>query len=251
MHPILFSIGPVVLYSYGAMMVLGFLLTIWLAGRAARKLPPELRAISEEQVVDFTCWSLLGGIVGGRLLYVLLQWPFFAQAPLEVFALWHGGLVWYGGFFGGLLSGYGYTRAQGLNFLRVLDQFIPFGVLGHAVGRIGCFLNGCCYGKPTDLWCGVDFSGQGQRVLPTQLFETIGLSLLFLILRRLQRPALLRQSGRVFGCYLSGYGLLRFVLEFMRGDQHPWFAGLTLQQLICIIVFLAGLALIRRRDKRA
>ncbi len=152
------------------------------------------------------------------------------------------------GFFGGLLSGYGYARTQGLNFLRVLDQFIPFGVLGHAIGRVGCFLNGCCYGKPTDLWCGVVFPGQSHPVLPTQLFETIGLTILFLILRRLQSSALLRQSGRLFGSYLVGYGLLRFVLEYLRGDQYAWYVGLTLQQLICIVVFLAGIVLVRRKQ---
>lgn len=228
-------------------MVAAFLLTTWLASRAAVKLPDSLRAMTKEQVVDFTCWSLLGGIIGGRILYAALNWPFFAQAPLEVFALWHGGLVWYGGFFGGLITGGYYLRSQQISWLAALDQFIPFGALGHAVGRVGCFLNGCCYGKPTALWCGVLFPGHEHPVLPTQLFETLGLSVLFLVLRQLQTPQRLLQRGRVFGSYLAGYGALRFLLETTRGDQPVVWAGMTLQQLISIVVFASGMLLIRRR----
>lgn len=231
-------------------MVAGFLITTWLAGRFAETLAPASRAITEDQVVDFTCWSLMGGIVGGRVMYVLLQWPWFARHPLEAFALWHGGLVWYGGFFGGLITGYGYIRSRRLHWLRVLDQFIPFGALGHAIGRIGCFLNGCCYGKPTDAWCGVLFPGHAQRAFPTQLFETLGLCLLFIGLRKLQTPALLGKPGAVFGSYLSGYGLLRFIAEFTRGDQSACFAGLTLQQIISLGLILTGTVLIFRSQPR-
>ncbi len=244
MHSILFTLGPVTLYTYGAMMVVGFLATTWLAGRFAKTVAPDLQAINEEQVVDFTCWSLMGGIIGGRMLYVALQWPFFLQNPWEMLALWHGGLVWYGGFFGGLITGYWYIRSRGLRWLSVLDQFIPFGVLGHAIGRIGCFFNGCCYGKPTEAWCGVLFPGHTERVLPTQLFETLGLCLLFVLLRQLQTPALLRKPGAVFSGYLAGYGLLRFILEFTRGDQQIFFAGMTLQQWISLALILTGMVLI-------
>lgn len=231
-------------------MVAGFLVTTWLAGRFAQTLAPESRAITEEQIVDFTCWSLMGGIVGGRALYVLLQWPWFAAHPLEIFAIWHGGLVWYGGFFGGLITGYGYIRSRRLHWLGVLDQFIPFGALGHAIGRIGCFLNGCCYGKPADSWCGVLFPGMSHRVFPTQLFEAFGLCLLFILLRKLQTPALLRKPGRVFGSYLVGYGLLRFIAEYTRGDQQAFIAGMTLQQVISLALILAGTVLVFQSQRR-
>ena len=250
MHPILFTIGPVTLYTYGAMMVAGFLTTTWLAGRFAKALAADSRAINKEQIIDFTCYSLMGGIIGGRILYVALQPAFFARHPWEVFALWHGGLVWYGGFFGGLITGYWYIRSRGLRWLCVLDQFIPFGALGHAIGRIGCFFNGCCYGKPTDSWCGVFFPGHAERVLPTQLFETLGLCLLFVLLRKLQTPVLLRKPGAVFSGYLIGYGLLRFILEFTRGDQQIWLAGMTLQQAISLALILAGTVLISQLPHR-
>ncbi len=246
MHPILLKLGPIILYSYGAALVIAVASAIWLASHAARRLPPDLVAISPEQIVDFVCCSLVGGIVGARALYVILNWEFFSAAPLEIPALWHGGLVWYGGFMGGVLVGWLYVRAHGLTFLRVMDQIIPCLAFGHAIGRIGCFLNGCCYGKPTDAWCGVVFPGQPGPVLPTQLFEAAGLFLLYLLLRWLKRPVLLRRHGTVFGVYLMAYALLRFGLEFLRGDQVMWWAGLTLQQCISLGTFLVGLVMVLR-----
>jgi phosphatidylglycerol:prolipoprotein diacylglycerol transferase len=200
-------------------------------------------AITAEQVVDFSCLSLLGGILGARLFYVILQWEFFMSSPQEMPAIWRGGLVWYGGFLGGTLAGWFYVRAKRLVFLRVMDQFIPFLVLGHAIGRVGCFLNGCCYGKPTGTWCGLVLPGQATAVLPTQLFESLGLLVLYLVLRRLQRGAFLSRPGRLFSLYLMSYAALRFLMEFLRGDQTAFWAGLTLQQLIGLGLFVIGLGL--------
>ena len=245
MYPILFKLGPLAVHSYGLLLVIAFLTAIWLAARAARRLAPERLAMNAEQLVDFTCLSLMGGILGARFLYVVLQWDFFVRAPQELIAIWHGGLVWYGGFAGGLLAGWLYVRAAHLQFLRVLDQFIPFLALGHAIGRLGCFLNGCCYGKPTTSWCGVVFPGHTEAVVPTQLIEAAGLIFLYGLLRTLQ-PALSRRSGRLFGLYLVSYALLRLVIEHFRGDQAVFWAGLTLQQLISLIVFLAGAYLVFR-----
>ena len=249
MHPILLKLGPFTLYSYGVMLVIAFMLTTWLASRAARRLPNERLAIHAEQITDFTCLALLGGIMGARLLYVGLQWDFFRRVPQEIPAVWHGGLVWYGGFLGGVLAGWLYLRAKQLVFLRVMDQFIPFLALGHAIGRIGCFLNGCCYGRPTTSWYGVVFPGHAVAVLPTQLFEAAGLFLLYSVLRVLQRSSIMNRPGALFGLYLVGYAGLRFLMEFLRGDQVAWWAGLTLQQLISIGMLLAGLAFFISRQQ--
>ena len=245
MHPIFFTLGPVTIYSYGIMMVIAFLATTYLTQRAALALPAPGRAMSQEQIMDFSCVALLGGLLGARAFYVALNWQAFAQAPADIVAIWHGGLVWYGGFAGGIAVGWLYTRAKRLAFLRVLDLFIPFLALGHAIGRIGCFLNGCCYGKPTEAWCGVVFPGQAGPVLPTQLFEAAGLFLLFLGLKSLQRPSVLSRPGRVLGAYLISYGVLRFLLEPLRGDQPIWWAGLTLQQLISIGMIIIGFRFLR------
>lgn len=251
MHPILFTLGPVTLYTYGAMMVAAFLATTWLSGHRAQQLPKNQVAITAEQLVDFACWALVGGIIGGRLLYVLLNLPLFLQMPWEVFALWHGGLIWYGGFLGGLVGAGGYIRRMKLPWFAVLDQFVPFLALGHAIGRIGCFFNGCCYGKPSQGWCAVWFPGHDQAVLPTQLFEALGLCFLFLGLRFLQARLLGKPpTGRVFGAYLAGYGLLRFGLEYTRGDQPVLWAGLTLQQIISLALVLSGTVLIFQLPQR-
>ena len=246
MYPILLKFGPITLYTYGAMMVAAFLAATTLAAHAARRLPKAYVAITPEQIVDFSCAALLGGLLGGRLFFVLLHWEEFARAPREILALWHGGLVWYGGFLGGLAGGWGYVRARRLSFCRALDQYAPFLALGHAIGRIGCFFNGCCYGKPTEAWCGVVFPGQSVRVVPTQLIEATCLAFLFILLRNRQRPSVLRHPGRLFGGYLAAYAAIRFVIEFLRGDQAIWWYGLTLQQIISIGIFLIGCILLFR-----
>ena len=249
MHPVILRLGSFVVYSYGLMLALALLVTTWLACRVARRGAVQDVPMSVDQIMDFSCLSLLGGIFGARLLFVILQWEFYARSPEQVPAIWRGGLVWYGGFLGSLAVGWGYTRAKRIAFLRMTDQFIPFLALGHAIGRLGCFLNGCCYGRPTERWCGVLFPGHAEAVLPTQLFEATGLFLLYLVLRRLQRPVVLRRHGLIFGSYLVLYGILRFGIEFLRGDQPVWWAGLTLQQLVSFVGIAAGLVVGMRASK--
>ena len=251
MHPILVQIGPVTLYTYGLMMMVAFAMVTWLSSRDVRTQPPGERVgIKPEQVVDGCCYVLLGGLAGGRLFYVALHWDEFATVPAEIFAIWRGGLVWYGGFVGGLATAWLYLRAQRLEILRILDWFIPYVAFGHALGRVGCFLNGCCYGHPTDAWCGVLFPGRDTRVLPTQLFEAAGLVFLYIGLRRLWRSSLGKRRGGVLGAYLIGYAVLRFVIESLRGDQAVWWAGLTLQQLISLGLLVSGLLLLNLNRKK-
>lgn len=239
MAPVLFHAGPLTLYSYGLMMALAFGLTTYLAVRASRRLPATVRVLAPDPVIDATCAALFGGIVGGRIFYVILHLGEFARSPLDVFAIWRGGLVWYGGFLGGLAGGWWYARLRRLPFVPVLDQMSPFVALGHGVGRVGCFLNGCCYGATSQAWCAVQFPGLPEPVLPTQLFEAAGLLMLYVVLRSRLGPWL-PIRGRLSGAYCLGYGLLRFGLEFLRGDQTPFFLGLTLQQLISIGMIAAG-----------
>jgi phosphatidylglycerol:prolipoprotein diacylglycerol transferase len=179
MHPILLKIGPITLYTYGAMLVLAFSLSTWLAGRILRQLPPELQRLTPGQVVDLSCLALLGGIVGARLFFVVLHWQFFLNEPRYLLALWQGGLIWYGGFAGGVGTAWLYARRHQVSCRWVLDLFAPVLSLGHAVGRIGCFLNGCCYGQITDAWCGVIMPGEPRPVFPNQLAESLGLLFLY------------------------------------------------------------------------
>ncbi len=244
MHPILFTIGPITIYTYGVALALAFLIAMTLAAHDARTSLKGVVPLTDGTLLDWGCWVMVGGVVGGRLLYVLLNWEVYRTAPLEIFALWHGGLVWYGGLAGAALAQALFVVRRGLNFLRVTDQVIPIVALGHAIGRLGCFANGCCYGKPTTWWWGVVFPGQIEAVVPTQLLESVGLVMLFVILRILQRAAVLQQSGKLFGVYLVGYGLIRWMIEWWRGDQAAVWVGLTLAQLISLALVLLGLAIV-------
>ncbi|MBI3087975.1 MAG: prolipoprotein diacylglyceryl transferase, partial [Candidatus Omnitrophica bacterium] len=172
MHPILLKLGPITITSYGALLALAFLSAVGLARHVTRRSLTTSVPLQDAALVDWAGWSVAGGLLGGRFLYILLNWELYARQPLEMLAVWHGGLVWYGGFLGGLLATGWYLKAHGYGVLRGLDQVIPFVALGHAVGRVGCFLNGCCSGKPTWAWCGVWMPGSAQPVMPTQVLES-------------------------------------------------------------------------------
>jgi len=146
MHSILFRIGPFPIYSYGFMLMLAFLAATAVAARLGRQ-----RGIQPESIFDLTAFILVSAIIGARALYVALGWSYFQEHPDRIWRLWEGGLSFHGGLVGGLLAGIVYCRRRGLSFLRMGDVVAPGVALGYSIGRIGCFLNGCCYGGPTNL----------------------------------------------------------------------------------------------------
>ena len=205
MHPILFHFGPFSFYSYGLMLALGFMAAMTLAARRARRLGLDPVAIQSLGIS-----VLLGGVAGARAAYVALNWEMFRASLLEIIRLDHGGLVFYGGLAGGILSGVWTVRKVGLPLWITVDLMVPPGVLGHAIGRVGCFLNGCCYGK------------NGH---PTQLYESAALLLLFFLLKGIERRS--PRPGTVFLTYGFAYGTWRFLIEFLRGDNPAAACGLT------------------------
>jgi len=235
LHPVLLSFGPFTLYSFGVLTALGFFVSIFLAWRRAPR-----EGVPPDKFLDLAFWAVIGGIAGARALYVLVNWAYFARRPWEAFKLWDGGLVFYGGFIVAVLSGWLYVRAHRLSLQRVLDLAAPYIPLGHAFGRIGCTLNGCCYGRPSMAW-GVLFPSTGDGIprLPTQAFEAGFNLLLFALLLFLRRGR--HGDGRLFWLYVAGYALWRFVIEFVRGDEirgtvlFPW---LHTSQLIAAVFFL-------------
>ncbi len=234
MHPILFHLGPVTIYSYGALFALAILAAAAVSAREAR-----LRGIRPELVTDLIFWVVLGGLVGARALYVLTNIECYRNAPLEILMLQRGGLVFYGGFFGGSAAGLWYARRKRLPLARCADVLVPGVALAHAIGRLGCFLNGCCYGRPTSVFWGVSFPHGNGPVHPTQLYEAGALLLLFAVLRARARRAAF--DGEVAVWYLLLYGLIRFLIEFLRGDSPPVIGGLTLSQVIsgCLLTVTA------------
>ncbi len=243
MHPILFRLGPFTFYSYGLMLALGFLAAAALAARRA-----SLLGLDPVRIQTLGGVALLAGIAGARAAYVLLNWPMFRSHPVEIFRLDHGGLVFYGGLAAGFVAGAATLRRARLPLWKSADLMIPPLVLAHAIGRIGCFLNGCCYGKPALVSWAVTFPGEGIPRHPTQLYESGALVLLFFFLRRLER----RDSppGTVALAYGVCYGAWRFLIEFLRGDNPPAALGLTPFQWASIsLAFVCGWLLLKKAGR--
>jgi phosphatidylglycerol---prolipoprotein diacylglyceryl transferase len=212
LHPILFELGPITLRSYGAFMALSFVVGILLALRLNRR-----AGRPDEAMLDLATVIMLGAVVGARALYVIVQWPSYAADPLSILKVWEGGLVYYGGLIGAGVSAYAWLRAKGLPAWAYGDVVAPGLALGQVTGRLGCWFNGCCYGRE-DHAHGVIFPSlmDGVPRLPVMLYEAafcLALSAgLYLFWARR------RFDGQVFWLYVLGYALWRFGIEFLRGD---------------------------------
>ena len=236
MHPILFHIGPVTVYSYGAMFAFGFAIAFLLIYKNA-----SAYGLDRDSMTNLLFLTLVGGILGARTLYVALNLHYYMHRPLEIFNLSRGGLVWYGGFFGGILTFTIYSIVKELSFWKVSDFFVPYVALAQAVGRIGCFLNGCCYGivAPSGYPIGVTFPGNCQVLHPTQIYSSLILLATFIVLRSWQDRK--HFMGEIFLGYLLLYSAQRFLVEFFRGDNERILYNLTMSQVISVVVFiLAG-----------
>jgi phosphatidylglycerol:prolipoprotein diacylglycerol transferase len=232
MHPILFTIGPLTIYTYGVMLAVAVLVCTYLLGLDAKRYH-----ISRETAYDLVFWCMLWGLIGARIFYVMVEWDYFSTNLLEVPMLQKGGLAWQGGFLGGALAGIWFARRRKLSLRPLLDMSAPYVALGQAIGRIGCFFNGCCYGKPS-VW-GIYFPTHGARLYPTQLFEFAALFVIFLVLKKAQTKP--HCPGFIFVLYLLLAAIERFVVEFYRADHTLLWPGLSLSQYIALGVFITGI----------
>lgn len=204
------------------MVGLGFVSATILAARSAARF-----AVPQERIIKLSTVILISAIAGARACYVLLNIKDFLLNPLEIIMVNHGGLVFYGGAIAAFLSALIYTRASGLRVSDVADLVSPYIALGHSIGRIGCLLNGCCFGKQI-----------GITRYPTQIISSLGLFVLYIFLSyRLGRRQF---SGQVFFLYLIFYSIGRFLIEFLRGDNAPFLYNLTFSQAISLIVLGIG-----------
>jgi phosphatidylglycerol:prolipoprotein diacylglycerol transferase len=222
------------------MLAIAITVAGWLTARDAKA----RLGIEPDTVYDFVFWVVLLGILGARIFYVLLNWEYFLSEPLEIVMVQKGGLAWQGSLLAGLWGGIVYLKRKKLPLWKFLDIAAPYLALGHAIGRIGCLLNGCCYGKPA-AW-GIYFPLFEARLIPTQIFMSLGQVTIFLVLRAFQPKA--RHDGQVFVWYLLLSAVERFVIEFFRAD-HQLYYGLSVFQYICIVIFLAALVAHERLRK--
>ena len=236
MHPILFTIGPITIYSYGVMLATAVLICTFLLSIDAKRYN-----ISQETAYDLVFWCILWGIIGARIFYVFIEWSYFSDNFLEILMLQKGGLAWQGGFLGGTLAGVWFARRKKLSLRPLMDLTAPYIALGQSIGRIGCFFNGCCYGKPVS-W-GIYFPTHHAKLYPTQLFEVLGLFIIFLILKKAQGKP--HQAGYIFIFYLWLAAIERFIVEFYRADHDLLWGQLSLAQFIALGVFATGLVLMK------
>jgi phosphatidylglycerol:prolipoprotein diacylglycerol transferase len=197
--------------------------------------------ISPDTAYDLVFWCMLWGIIGARIFYVFIEWSYFSDNLWEIPMLQKGGLAWQGGFLGGALAGVWFARRKKLSLRPVLDLTAPYIALGQSIGRIGCFLNGCCYGKPV-AW-GIYYPVHNARLYPTQLFECVGLFIIFLILKKAQAKP--HQAGFIFVYYLWLAAIERFIVEFYRADHVTYWLNFSLAQFVALGVFAAGLVLMK------
>ncbi len=234
------------------MMALAFLAGLWTATRRARRVN-----VHGDIIADVTLWLMAGSIIGARFVYVTTYWKQeFADQPFsEVFMIQHGGLVYYGGLIGATISGLGYLAWKKLPVWKIADILAPSIALGSVFGRIGCLLNGCCYGRACDLpWAihfPLDHETHGVGVHPTEIYDALLNLILYVFLAWLFRRK--KFDGQIFSTYLIVYAVFRSIAEYFRGDypaDHVH-AGLTSAQLVSVPIFVAGIILALFLSRRA
>jgi phosphatidylglycerol:prolipoprotein diacylglycerol transferase len=242
MHPTLFRIGPVDIRFYGLMYVIAIVACTFLLQREVRR---KKLGLTKDEVISYVFYLVIGGILGARVYYVLFMWEeFYMQYPLEIFAIWHGGLAIHGGIIGGIAVTLLFAKRKNVRFLDICDATAPTLALGQAIGRVGNFMNGDAHGLPTPLPWGIVFPGgsaagdefPGQPLHPVMLYE-LALNLVnFFILWKLRK--LEHKRGFILALYLLNYGIIRFFVSFLRADS------LMLRSLrgaqIISVVFVCG-----------
>jgi phosphatidylglycerol:prolipoprotein diacylglycerol transferase len=266
MHPRLLTIpsfdligktwGPFTLHTYGFLLAVAFLLGLWVASRQAKR-----AGLDAGKITDMAVWVLIAGLVGAKLLLVGVEWRYFARNPRDAFSIFQSGGVFYGGLGAGVLVAWLLARRNRLPAWRTADVLAPGVAIGQAVGRLGCFAAGCCWGKATSVPWGVTFTDVyaaravgtpiDTPVHPSQLYESAAVFLIFLFLLWLAPRK--RFHGQVTLAYVALYSAARFVLEFWRGDAErgTWFGNQVSTSQLIALALLAAVAIALPYVRRA
>lgn len=266
------------LHTYGVLVAGGFLVAMTLAGRAA-----ERAGLSREKVLDLSFGILVAAMIGSRVLFIIVNWDEYAHDLTGIFEFWKGGLVFYGGFLGAVLFSLWYMRKHEMSFFAYADALGPTVAIGQALGRLGCFSAGCCWGGACDAHFplaarfppeSLAYQSQASTHLiapgaattlpihPTQLYEALGCALLFLFLTFWRSRK--RFNGELLALYLMLYAPLRALVEIFRGDEergrvfnflggwarHAWW-NLSTSELISVGIFAAGVAIYLTQGRKA
>jgi phosphatidylglycerol---prolipoprotein diacylglyceryl transferase len=252
MYPLLFKIGEVPIHTYGVMIAIGFLSSLVLASWLSKR-----DGIDPDRILDLGFVCILTGFIGARLLFVLTRLNYFMDEPSEIFKVWQGGLVFFGGPLAATPFAIWYLRRHKVPVWKTMDACFPGVALAHMFGRFGCLAAGCCYGRPTGTDFGirlysdlVDPSMRGIPLHPTQLYEAVALFVLVTGLIWVHRHK--RFDGQVAITYFMAYPIIRSIVEVFRGDLVRGFVVdgiLSTSQFISILVFLGGFAALLYRLK--
>jgi phosphatidylglycerol---prolipoprotein diacylglyceryl transferase len=241
-HPILLELGPITIYSYGVLLAAAYLLGLWLAARRARQ-----AGLDPNKVLDLGIWVIIAALIGAKALLFIVDFDQFTSSWQEFTTLLRSGGVFYGGLIAAVVVCIYQLRKHRLPLWTSGDLFAPGIALGYMVGRLGCLLAGCCFGRPTDVAWAVTFTDPIANLNvgtplniplhPTQVYESaagLGILLLLLGLERIGRAF----PGRTFWLFVLFYSVSRFFIEFYRGDDRGMpIEGLSTSQLISVVLF--------------
>lgn len=236
--------GPLYIQSYGVCISLALYITLWFSYRD----PQRKKVLNDDQFIAIILWSIVAALLGGRLLYLITSWQTLETAG-EIFKIWHGGFSLLGSLIGVLGIMAWYAKKHSLKMIPLLDFFAVYAPLMQSISRIGCFLSGCCHGKPTLSMCSIIYHHSesvapcGISLHPTQLYSTITLFVIFLSMLYLKKRT--TRPGILIVCYLLLVNLERFCIDFLRGDQE-FFSSQVLQifsvhQWLSLLIFWGSL----------
>jgi phosphatidylglycerol:prolipoprotein diacylglycerol transferase len=215
------TLGPFTVHAYGVLLAIAFITGLWVAGRQAKA-----AGLDPSRVTDMAVYVLIAGLIGAKILLVIVEWGFYARNPRELLSILQSGGVFYGGLLGALPVAWWYARKHALPAWRTADVLAPAVVIGQAIGRLGCFCAGCCYGKAADVPWAVTFRDTyASRTVgtpldipihPTQIYESLATLAIFFVLLRMSRSK--KFDGQIALSYILLYAVARFVIEYFRGD---------------------------------
>ncbi|MBN2059744.1 MAG: prolipoprotein diacylglyceryl transferase [Deltaproteobacteria bacterium] len=255
MYPNLFSIGPLTIHTYGVFVAMGFLSGILISIKMGKAM-----GITSQQVMDMGFVIILSGLIGSHLAYVFMNLSYYRGNPFDILKIWDGGLVFSGGLIAVAATMFIYAKKKKLSVWRIGDLWSPAAALGQAIGRVGCFMAGCCFGRPTHLIWGVTFRNPESLaplnipLHPTQLYSALSGFIIFIILSLLSAKK--KFEGQIFIWFLILHSTARLLLERFRGDNRGPIPGSewTVTQLISISILIISVLLLfivkSRHEKR-
>jgi phosphatidylglycerol:prolipoprotein diacylglycerol transferase len=255
MHPILFEFGNWPVYSYGVLLAAAYLAALQLAVVRARR-----QGLDGSRVMDLGIYLIIAALVGAKLMLVAVDFDYFLSQPGELLSLVRAGGVFYGGLIAAVGVAFWLVRRYSLPLWTTADLFAPGIALGHVIGRFGCLLAGCCYGRPTDVPWAVTFSDPvaaanvgtplGVPLHPTQVYDAGAELLIMIVLLATERKGRVF-AGRTFWLYILLYGVSRFIVELYRGDDRGSVMGLSTSQFISVVIVPVAIGMLLWLRSRA